>query len=740
MNAAVDDPSIIDALKLRAIEKSQNVDALLSATRSDQIGRDVVAAYEEDKQSRKEWETRTDTAVKLALQMVEQKSFPWPNAANVKFPLVTIAALQFSARAYPALIKVPDLVKYRVVGEDHDGQKASRSLRISRHMSYQLLDQDEAWEEDEDRKFIVVPIIGCAFKKTYWDPIKQLNCSRLVLPQNLVVHYFTRSIEETERKTEVFELYDREIKERVLAGLYSRKELSLAQTPLQKLSDQRQGLSQPVQSKATPRTLLEQHCYLDLDGDDYPEPYVVIVDYASKKVLRIAPRWAKVITEQSLQIQELGRQKTASTLEAQALQMQAQQVMASVAPPDGQQGAPDMAGLRVAEQQLEQIRAQLQLYQQQIANLDAQIQQLQAADQSQPHVLSIKPLEYYTKYGFIPSPDGGFYDLGLGSLLGPVNDSVNTLINQLIDAGTLQVGSQGFIGKGARIQGGEVRFRPFEWKRVNVAGSALRDSLVPLPINPPSTVLFQLLSLLIQYGEKISSVNETMMGENPGQNTPAYNMQAMLEQGMQLFNGIFKRLYRSFRKELRKLYVLNRLYLHPIEYFETLDGNWQALQNDYAGDERDVCPAADPNAFSNMQNMMKAQFLAQRAASVPGYDIAAVERRLHESMDINDPQEIFPVDEKGQPLIAPPPNPEFEIQAAEEQRRTLEAQVRSENDTRRTISDIAMNEANMLLSFAKAQALGEQVDIAKFEAITDRIRAQREALEAKIKKPAKPAT
>jgi hypothetical protein len=722
-------------LNLREIERSKNVDELLNEAQSDEIGRDVVAAFEEDKASRKEWEKRTENAIKLALQMVETKSFPWPDASNVKFPLVTIAALQFSARAYPSLVKVPDLVSYRVMGEDKDGQKTSRAARIGRHMSYQLLDQDEAWEEDTDRKFIVVPIIGCAFKKTYWDHVKQQNCSRLVLPQNLVVHYYTRSIEDTERKTEMFELYDREIKERQLNGLYSKKELGQAQLTEQKLSDQRQGLTPPPTSKSTPRSMLEQHRYLDLDGDGYPEPYVVTVEKNSKKVVRIAPRFAKVTTEQSLQVQELSRQRTLLTIQLQALAMQMQEIAASVPPPDGAQTEADMAGLRAVESQIGQIKSQADIFTAQIAQLDQTIVQWQQSDEAEPRVLSITALEHYTKYGFIPSPDGGFYDLGLGALLGPINDSTNTLINQLIDCGTLQVGSQGFIGKGARIQGGEVRFKPFEWKRVNVAGQTLRDSLVPLPINQPSNVLFQLLSLLITYGEKISSVSETMTGNNPGQNTPAYNMQAMLEQGLQVFNGIFKRLYRSFRKELRKLYVLNRLYMNPIEYFETLDGRWEALQNDYSGDEKDVVPAADPNAFSSQQNMVKAQFLATRAATVPGYNLAAVERRLHESMDIPDPQEVFPLDDKGELMIPPPPNPEFQIQAAEEQRRTLESQVRSENDTRRTISDIAMNEAKMLKLMADVQVAGQQLEIDKFQAITDRLRAQREALEAKLKKP-----
>lgn len=723
------DTTNVPVLSLREIERSKNVDPLLTPEQSDAIGREVVQAYEEDEQSRAEWKKRTETAIKLALQMVEKKTFPWPDASNVKFPLVTIASLQFSARAYPALVKVPDLVHYRVMGEDRDGQKAARASRVGRHMSYQLLDQDEFWEEDTDRQFIVVPIIGCAFKKTYWDPVREINCSRLVHPQNLAVHYYTRSIEECERKTEIFELYDREIRERQLRGLYSEKELTLAQPEAPKLSDQRQGLTPPPQSKTTPRTLLEQHTYFDLDGDGYPEPYVAIVDKGSKKLLRLVARFASVVTEQSVQIKEAERQKTALVLQIQALHGQMQQIAASVPPPDGQQTPADIAGIKAVEFQIAQLQQQVQGLGLKIGQLDQQIQALKASDETEPSVLSIAPLEHYTKYGFIPSPDGGFYDLGLGALLGPVNDSVNTLINQLIDSGTLQNGSQGFIGKGARIQGGEVRFRPFEWKRVNVAGGVLRDSLVPLPINAPSPVLFQLLSLLIQYGEKISSVNEAMSGNNPGQNTPAYNMQAMLEQGLQVFNGIFKRMYRSFRKELRKLYVLNRLYLHPIEYYETIDGRWQAMQSDYLADEKDVVPAADPNAFSNMQNMVKAQFLASRAATVPGYKMSAVEMRLLEAMDIPDPQEVFPLDEKGDPVIQPPPNPEFQIQAAEEQRRTLESQSRMEIQAATADADITYKEGMLMLAAEKARQDGVALEIDKFDAITNRMKAHTAAIQ-----------
>lgn len=711
------------SLPLRQIEAAENVDVLLTVEQSDYVGAEVVKAFEEDKESRKDWEKRTEESIKLALQMVEVKNFPWANASNVKFPLVTIAALQFAARAYPALVKAPDIARYRVMGADPAGEKAARAERIGQHMSFQLLDQDENWEEDTDRQFIVIPIIGCAFKKTYWDSLKKQNCSRLVLPQNLVVHYYARSVEECERKTEIFELYDREIREKQLKGFYSDKTLTSAQPKETKLSDQRQGVTAPPVGKHTPKELLEQHCYWDFDGDGYPEPYTIIVDRNSRKVLRIKARFGKVVTDQSTQIEGL-------TNEQKGLGLQIQEIMASVPPPTGEETEQHLAALQLVTQQVEQLKERA-------GQLQAVIDSLKQSDQTDPKVLQIIPLECYTKYGFIPSPDGGFYDLGLGALLGPLNDSVNTLINQLIDSGTLQNGSQGFIGKGARIQGGEVKFKPFEWKRVNVAGQTLRDSLVPLPINQPSAVLFSLLTTLIQYAEKVSSVNDAMTGNNPGQNTPAFNMQAMLEQGLQVFNGIFKRLYRSFRKELRKLYVLNQIYLDPIEYYETVEGRFQVAQNDYKGDPKDVIPAADPDAFSSMQKMMKAQMLAQRAASAPGYDMAAVEKRLLQAADISDVAEVYPTDEKGQPTIPPPQNPEIALKAAEEQRRTLEAQSRMEIDGALAHSKLMVDESTILLNQYKAQGIGADALIAQFEAITKRHAAEADAVKARAdaKKP-----
>ena len=95
---------------------SANIAEDMSEEQLSTIGMKVVLEYDMDKQSREDWEHKMEESMKLALQVVESKSFPWTGASNVKFPLITIAALQFHARAYPALIPGKDIVKCRVNG------------------------------------------------------------------------------------------------------------------------------------------------------------------------------------------------------------------------------------------------------------------------------------------------------------------------------------------------------------------------------------------------------------------------------------------------------------------------------------------------------------------------------------------------------------------------------------------------------------------------------------------------
>lgn len=601
-------------LQLSKVLDAQNVAEFLSEEDLIRIGDLAVSGYDNDLSTRSDWEKDLSAWTELALQVSKQKTFPWPNAANIKYPLLATAAMQFAARAYPTLVPSNgEVVKCKVVGSDHTGEKAQRAKRISTHMSYQVMYEMEEWEEDMDKLLLSLPIAGTCFKKTYWDSAKQRNCSKLVLPKFLVVNNFAKNLEEAERVTEVVYLTERQIIERQNRKVFLDVKLQGPGQVEEFQKEQQAFTSDSEDDTTTPYTLLEQHTYLDLDGDGYSEPYVLTVDYNSKQVLRIVPRF-------------------------------------------------DSEGIELAKK---------------------------------GDVLAIKAIQYYTKYSFIPNPDGGFYDIGFGRLLGPLNESANTIINQLVDAGSLSNLQAGFIGKGLRIKMGETRFQPGEWKAVNAIGDDLKKQIFPLPVREPSQVLFNLLDLLLKSGKELASVAEIFVGKMPGQNTPATTTMATIEQGMKVFTAVYKRVYRSLAKEFRKIYILNRTYMNPEEYISVLDE--PVPREDYKGPEDDIVPGADPTAVSSQEKQAKVQALMQ-LLQLGTIDPMAVTKLYLEAHEIPNPEQY---------MKQPQPQPDPKVEALK---------VKAQLDQQKAQSDMQMNAAKMQMEGAsKEQEMQMKARMAQME-------------------------
>jgi chaperonin GroES len=187
---------------LGQIMGSANLAAEMDGDKLSDIAQRVVREYEIDRSSREDWEKRTAAALDLAMMVSEEKSYPFQNASNVKFPLLTTAALQFNARAYPAIVQGNRVAKCITWGADPQGLKAARADRVGEHLSYQLLSELPEWEEDTDKLLLMLPIVGCVFRKVYWDPSVKRNVTRLVTADRLVVNYHARSLDDVPRTTE----------------------------------------------------------------------------------------------------------------------------------------------------------------------------------------------------------------------------------------------------------------------------------------------------------------------------------------------------------------------------------------------------------------------------------------------------------------------------------------------------------------------------------------------------------
>ena len=586
-----------------------------------EIGQRVSREYDIDNNSRNDWMAKSKKAMDLAMQVAQVKQYPWPSASNVIYPLMTTAAIQFAARAYPAIIQNQNVVKGVVVGEDQGvpavnpqtgvpplvnpqtgqpmwivqpGAKRDRAGKIGEHMSWQLLDEQPEWEEETDRLMHILPISGCAFRKSFFNSGLGRNMSVLVTAQKLVVNYYAKSLETAPRITEEVMLYPLEITEMERSGLF--REITYTSPGLD------------PNDEDAPQEFLEQHRWWDLDEDGYPEPYVITVHKATSEVVRIVARY------------------------------------------------------------------------------DYDSIKFRASDGL---VIKIDPIHYYTKYDFLPNPEGGIYGVGFGQLLRPINEAINTSLNMLIDSGHLAVTGGGFIGKGLSMHTGNVRFTPGEYKAVNATGATVKDNIVPLTFPGPSAVLFQLLGTLIEAGKEISAVKDVLTGEQKSANIPATTTLALIEQGLKTFTAIYKRIHRSLKAELDKLYRLNAIYLPEEGAGYRVNNEWKSISRQDYQKGSGVEPVSDPSMVSDMQKLGRAQFL-MGFANDPWFDARKIRQRVLDAAMIEKAEELL--------VQALPPNPEMLEKATKLQQADKRIQAEAIKD---------MAQAVLFITQADA-ALGDQ--------------------------------
>jgi len=533
---------------LQELMESDNVAEMLDDKELNDIGLLVKEDFDEDLDTLDDWNDLNSKALKLARQVKEDKTFPWRGASNVIYPLISDAAMNFNARAYPEVVQGQEVVKC-VVNYKDDQDYTPLSEEIARHMSYQLLEEIPNWEGDTDQMLMLLPIVGTMFRETTWNEINLRPEINLMLPDELIVNYHAKSLrlEECRRISKVITMFANDIYEREEAGLWLE---------INYIDDDEDS----EKIEASEQEFIQQLRYLDLDDDGYEEPYMVTIHKESSKVVRIVAMF-------------------------------------------------DMDSVSVNDEGT---------------------------------LLKIEPIEIYTDYHFIPSFDGGFYSVGFGSYLYSTNKAIDSLINQQIDAGTLNNTNGGYYSKGIRMRGGRSGFKPGEWKPIETKGGKLADNIMPLPTKDPSTALFSLLEFLVSTGKEMSSVTDVLQGAPQGQNVPVGTTIAAIEQGMKVIDAVYKRIYLGLRREFAKLYRLNKVYLDELGYAEVSPSN--PIQQGLYSNDITILPIGDTKLSSQMLKNIEAQAVRDLALSTPGANVMEASRYLADSIGVDDDiiESIFP--------------------------------------------------------------------------------------------------
>lgn len=644
-----DDDQPVD-IKAKLVEQIDNINLARDIDKQtlDTIGSLVVREFTVDDNSRAEWKDEAQKALDFATQKSIEKQYPWPKASSIVFPLITSAALQFAARTYPAIIQNRNVVKGTVWGSDKGepvlgpdkkpipnpanpqeplwlsapGEKRLRADRIGDHMSYQLLEEMPEWEPQTDSLLNQIPIIGGAARKTYRDPSEDRNYSLLVSLMNLTWNYYAKSFEKAPRHTETLTLYPIEIEENERADEMFIPISYSAGTDVEGAEEQ---------DDEAPHTFLEQHRTYDLDGDGYPEPYIVTVHKRSSQVVRIVARY-------------------------------------------------DEDGIHTDEE---------------------------------GNITRIVPVDHYTLFPFLPDPKGGSYPVGFGHLLRPINEAINTTLNQMFDAGHLQNAGGGFIGEDLGIASGPVNFQVGKFVRVKTKGQAIRDSVFPIPFNGPSTVLFQLLGLLISSGKEVASIQDILAGDASLANSQPTTLLALIEQGSKVYTSIHKRIYRALKGELAKLYRLNRLYLKDDQRYKVGD-EWREVSPDDYRLGGGVEPIADPTMVTDMQRMGRAMVVMQFKDD-PLINQIEIRRRVLDAAQIDRIDELL--------ITQPPPNPMMELEMETKQAELGRIRAAELKDQSQAYLNFAMARAKA--DEAEMEWIGHQLDISRLhiEALNTSVKA-----------------
>jgi chaperonin GroES len=602
--------------------------------------------YELDEETRADWKQRYGEWMAFALQVVEPKTYPWPNASNVCFPLITVAALQFNARAYPAIVQGSNVVKGKVVGDDRGvplmapppqpgmmpggppgqpGPGGPPSLGPpggaapggmagpppgappgAPPMPPQPGQGGQGPQQGPGGQ-----AIGPGGKALWIVPpgSKQTRADRI--GRHMSWQLLTE-MPEWEEQT------DRLLITVAIAGTMFRKNYFDPK--------QRRNVSEIVSALR------------------------LCVNYKAKS-FDAAPRKTELIDFYPWEIEsnirsglwldygDEGYGRNADTSEDEQAPVTFCEQHRRYDLDDDGYDEPVIVTFAKDSGKLARITV----------GFDQDC--IDATEEGE--VSEIRQIDYFTKYGFIPNPDGGSYDLGFGSLMYPLNAAVNTTINQMFDAGHLQIAGGGFIGGGVSINAGSVRFMTGEYKVVTTQGRTLRENLVPLEMPGPNPVLFQLLQFLVEAAKDVGSIREVLQGQLPGANVPGILGLAVIQQGLKVFNAIFKRIHRSLRQDFDKLFRLNRLYLPDEAGFRIGSEYFQIQRSDYlrgSGAE----PVSDPDMVTDTQQMAQANFLLQ-FASDPFFDGREIRLRALQAAAIQQVDKLI--------AAQAPPNAEL-VQAA----------------------------------------------------------------------------
>ena len=259
-----------------------------------EIAEDVINNYTADKDSRAEWESMFERGFDLLGLKIEDTSEPFEGACTAVHPMLIESAVKFQSKAIQEMFPASGPVKTQILGKQTP-ERQQQSNRVKNFMNYQVTEQMPEYFDETERMLFHLPLIGSAFKKVYYDANLKRPVSEFIPIDQFYVSYYSSNLNKADRYTHVIYRSPVDLAKDIRSGIYDDVELPEATNPnptsFSEKMDTILGLS-PTENSDPQYTLLEQHCYLEIEKD-YACPYIVTVEEQSRTVLSIRRNYKK---------------------------------------------------------------------------------------------------------------------------------------------------------------------------------------------------------------------------------------------------------------------------------------------------------------------------------------------------------------------------------------------------------------------------------------------------------------
>jgi chaperonin GroES len=655
------DPKRLQEILTAGAEEPGGVASILEDEELGKYGTQVTKTFDLDVNDpvRVEKAEKWELGQRIVKQTIERKNTPIENASNVKYPLLTTACIQFNARSYPAILQGNNVVKPQMVGDitPPSDEEMAQLQQQGQPQQPPQPGQPPAQQQPQIPPGELQPLI----EKMEALRDKQNKADRAAEYMNWQLFNELKEWEEdTDKMLLMLPLYgnmfrkywNSKSKDRIESKILSPEHL-VVPSATKNLED-------------SPRITEEFTLYPNQVEERIREGSWLSFDYSESS------------TDTDAEIEFL-EQHTWFDLDY-----------------DGYK-EPYIIIVHKTSGAVAQILPNFQMADV-IKNDDGEVRR-------------INKILFYQKYTFIPSSDGGFYDMGFFDILYPLNEVINTTLNQLMDAGRLANSNSGFLAKDAKIKKGSLQFAVGEWKSVNIKGDDLRKGMVPLTFPGPSQTLFQLLGWITDAAREVANIKDVLMGEQ-AMNVPATTTLALIEQGTKVFSAIHKRIYRSLAGELNILRLWNFRTVDEEHYEDVIDS--PVKRSDFDDDGYDFVPVADPEVATDMQKMGRVEFLMSLADKYPEVNRMVMLKRALESANVDGIEEI----------LQPVPNQQEQIKMRDQ---ALQKKAQEQVDRKQGFEEREMSRKEQETAFKELESAAKALE-AKAKAV-DNI-ASAEAREA----------